>query len=289
MTRKIAVSALLVWAVAAGSLLGQFHPVGVHGIGRFTEPSPTIAGDTGGLAAASDPGGTIREGQAVVRYLLHCGYAVRTRTKLLIFDYVRQTRRAPGVPEQKDLAHGWIDPDEIKDLDVYVFVTHSHNDHFDPVILEWQDRLDRVTYIFGWKATDDPHHYCLASPRARVTIGDMNIWTVNSHHSGVPEVAYLVQTDGLTIFHGGDWKDDYESAVDYLLTRAPKVDIAFLGAHTREWIVYALRHMKPRAVFPMHYGGEESVYASFARECADSGLEVQIETPGARGDSFRYP
>jgi len=232
-------------------------------------------------------------GEAYVWYLLHCGYAVKTPTKLLIFDYVRATRDFSETSSEQSLATGRINPAEIKDLDVYVFVSHSHEDHYDQVIFDWQDEVDNLTYIFGWRATDDSSNYHLVGPGASLQIDDMNVYTINCR-SGVPEVAYLVKTDGLTIFFQGDYKSDSAAGIDYLLDKCDTVDMAFLGAHTRQWrdasarIVRIMERLQPRVVFPMHYGGKEQTYQSFARECAELGLPSVVKCPEKSGDRFHY-
>ncbi|TFH64433.1 MAG: MBL fold metallo-hydrolase [Candidatus Zixiibacteriota bacterium] len=234
-----------------------------------------------------------QSGEAYVWYLLHCGYAIKTSTKLLIFDYVRTTRDVTKTPTVQSLTSGLINPDEIKDLDVYVFVSHSHEDHYDPIILDWRKRIRNLTYIFGWQATDDSSHYHLVGPRASLQIDDMSIYTIN-WRSGVPEVAYLVKTDGLTIFFQGDYRSDSGADIDYLLDKCDTVDMAFLGAHTRRWgdasarIVRIMERLRPRVVFPMHYGGKEQAYRLFARECTELGLLSVIQCPGKPGDRFHY-
>lgn len=235
----------------------------------------------------------LQNGEAYVWYLLHCGYAVKTPTRLLIFDYVPATQHAPETPLEPSLATGRINPAEIRDLDVYVFVSHSHEDHYDPVIFDWQGRIDKLTYIFGWQATGDSSHYHLVGPRATLQIDGMDVYTVNCR-SGVPEVAYLVKTDGLTIFFQGDYKSDSPADIDYLLDQCDTVDMAFLGGHTRRWgnastrIVRIMEQMRPRVVFPMHYGGKEQTYREFARECAESGLPYTVTCPEKSGDRFHY-
>ena len=235
----------------------------------------------------------LRSGEAYVWYLLHCGYAVRTSTKLLIFDYVRTTRDATEASPVQSLCTGRIDPAEIKDLDVYVFVTHSHEDHYDPIILDWQDQVDHLTYIFGWQATDDSSHHHLVGPRASLRLGDMDVYTINCR-SGVPEVAYLIKTDGLAIFFQGDYKSDSLTDIDYLLTKCDTVDIAFFGATTRRWpeasarIARMMERTRPRAVFPMHFGGQEETCREFAQECAERGLPFPINCPNNPGDQFHY-
>ena len=65
---------------------------------------------------------TMRDGESIIWSLGHCGYAVKTKSKLLIFDY--HSYGSP--PEKPSLANGYINLDEIKDLDIVVFVSHNH-------------------------------------------------------------------------------------------------------------------------------------------------------------------
>lgn len=235
----------------------------------------------------------LQNGEAYVWYLLHCAYALKTPTKLLIFDYVRSTRDFPDTTSRQSLASGRINPHELKGLDVYVFVTHAHEDHYDPVILDWADKIENLTYIFGWQATDDSSHYHLVGPRASLRIDEMDIFTINCR-SGVPEVAYLIKTDSLTIFFQGDYKSDSAADIDYLLDKCDTVDMAFLGATPRRWadasarIVGMMERLDPKIVFPMHFGGKEQAYQVFADECAELGLPYIIECPKKPGDMFYY-
>ncbi|NIM51288.1 MAG: hypothetical protein GTO22_18895, partial [Gemmatimonadales bacterium] len=89
--------------------------------------------------------------QATVWYLRHSGWAVRVGDALLVFDY----QESLGMEDVTDatprtLENGLIDPAEISDLDVFVFVSHAHGDHYDPVIFEWQGEIERLTYFIGW-------------------------------------------------------------------------------------------------------------------------------------------
>ena len=61
----------------------------------------------------------LADGQAVVWYLGHSGWAVKTRNHLLIFDYWKQD----AAPDEPGLANGTINPEELKDLDVTVFAS----------------------------------------------------------------------------------------------------------------------------------------------------------------------
>src|SRR5512137_1137327 len=197
-------------------------------------------------------------GEASVWYLGHCGYAVRTANHLLIFDYQEQRdgQQPKKRPERPSLSSGWIDPEEIKDLKVRVFVSHSHGDHFDPVIFSWKQTVPDISYFFGWKAADDPSFTSLVGPRAETKSDGLEIATINSHHSGVPEVAWLVKVDGLVIYHNGDCMVDFAKDYPHLQARAGRIDIAFVPRVHGEKEHYGrqnaelFRRFKPRAVFP---------------------------------------
>jgi len=40
-------------------------------------------------------------------------------------------------------------------------------------------------------------------------IRGVEAYTINDHHDGVPEVAYLVETDGVVMYHSGDYVGRY--------------------------------------------------------------------------------
>lgn len=226
----------------------------------------------------------LKEGEAYVWYLGHCGYAVKTRSRLLIFDYWR--REKP--PAEPALANGWIDPQEIRDLDVWVFVTHSHVDHYDPIILEWEKTVPNIHFVFGWQAGRNQKHHYLVGPRAELKEEGIEISTINSHHDDVPEVAYLVRTDGLVLLHGGDYAGDCRADYPYLAANAPGVDLAFLGALMESNILTPIETLKPKVVFPMHYGGQEAQYKPFAEQIEAKYKGVGVRCPENRGDRFFF-
>ena len=72
----------------------------------------------------------------------------------------------------------------------------------------------------------------MPAPRASKTLNGMEVFTVNGEHDTVPEVAYLVKVDGLSIYHSGDYMgpiDRFRGDMDYLLDKAGTIDIAFIG------------------------------------------------------------
>ncbi|MDH4272298.1 MAG: ankyrin repeat domain-containing protein, partial [Candidatus Aminicenantes bacterium] len=251
---------------------------------------PAVAGKLTAAGAKPSAGGSardltsllakpLRDGEAIVWHLGHCGFGVKTRSRLMIFDY---WPREPA-PEKPSLANGFVNPDEIKDQNVTVFVSHNHSDHFDPVILSWRPVVKKITYVFGWNARKGERTIDLAVPRATKTLDGMDIFTVNAVPDDVPEVAYLVKVDGLSIYHSGDYlgtADSGRADMDYLLGKAGAVDLAFIGNFQQaEWL-------RPKLVFPIHAGGREYMYGAFARKAAAKHIPSRVILPENKGDRF---
>lgn len=248
--------------------------------------------------AALRPGGQ----QATVWYLRHSGWAVRLGDALLVFDY-QESRGMEGVTAvtPRNLENGFIDPREIGDLAVYVFVTHAHGDHYDPVIFEWQGRIRRLTYFIGWE--DQPTSHCarfvrtaaqchtMGGARARAEQPDIQVYTVNSHHNGIPEVAYLVRHGDWTVYHNGDYMADYVADHAYLKTVTRGIDLAFvLGAPSHRWphlarAVHMAREFSVPVLLPMHFRDREMCEA-FAADVAAEGVAAEVRCPTARGQRF---
>jgi hypothetical protein len=96
--------------------------------------------------------------QATVWYLRHAGWAVRLGDALLVFDYQEELGMEDVTDDTpRNLENGFINPEEISDLDVFVFVTHAHGDHYDPVIFEWQGEIENLTYFIGWDEHPESH------------------------------------------------------------------------------------------------------------------------------------
>ena len=247
---------------------------------------------SGGVGNTSESGVAVQSGEAVIWYLGHCGYAVKTENHLLIFDYIELEES----PQERGMDLGFIDPEEIKDLNVSVFVTHEHVDHYDQIIYTWDGVIENIEYFFGWQAGDNPNYHYLVGPRAEIETNGMEIFTVNSHHSGVPEVAYLVKVDGLVIFHEGDYQgrmgrnapSRVVEDMDYLLTKVDRVDLMFIGAWLGDPIVEMLERLNPKIAFPMHDRKQEHKYLEFAKEAKAKGIAAEIVCPTKRGDNFRF-
>lgn len=225
----------------------------------------------------------LKQGEAIIWYLGSCGWAVKTKNYFLIFDYWEYGKK----PTEPSLLNGRINPDNLKDLNVHVFVTHSHADHYDPVIYEWENYIDNIEYVFGWKANENPDHIYLVGPRATKKSDDVEIYTINSHHVDVPEVAFLVKVDGLSIYFNGDYNGEIRKDIDYLTTKSAHVDLAFAegGASVT---TYMLERFKPTVWFPMHERGTEFKYKKYEQKITEMKFKTTVVCAENRGDRYFF-
>lgn len=266
---------------------GLVELLAAHGTGS----APDVAGPTLAEHAA------VRDGEAAIVYLNHSGYAVKTSNHLVIFDYWENPN---AMPDEPSLRSGRIRPEEIAGENVVVFVSHEHADHYDPVIFEWRERVPNITYVLGCQpegATD----YTYMAGRQERRIGDLRVRTIESNDTGV---GFVVEVDGLTLFHAGDhanrmrdFSGTYLPEIEYLVAHEVHPDIAFLpisGCRFRDQVAVKLgvhhfiETMKPKMFFPAHAGGGEFRYAEFAEECRGRFPDTRVCPPECDGDVFCF-
>ncbi|KPK63612.1 hypothetical protein AMJ83_06195 [candidate division WOR_3 bacterium SM23_42] len=241
----------------------------------------------------------LNDKEAIIWHLGHSGWAIKTQHHLLIFDYF--TDRNGPLPTDASLASGYIVPDAIKDENVTVFVTHHHTDHYDPTIFEWQNDLPKIEYVLGFQPSQIDNEYTLIGPHTERALDDMKVTTIRSNDTGV---GFLVEVDGLVIFHAGDHANGfmdmsgtYTPEIDALADKNMKIDLAFfpivgcrlgtpesvqLGVH------YAIEKLNPTIVLPMHARDATYRYREFAEEAATKGYTTQITYATSKGDRFLF-
>jgi ankyrin repeat protein len=255
---------------------------------------------------AQDLKNELADREAVLWYLGHCGWAIKTKSKLLIFDYWERS----GKPTEPCLANGHILPAEIKDENVYVFVSHEHRDHYDSTIFSWANSLDNITYIFGFhpENLDEDERMGYAGQQyeyidfnSTKTIDDIDITTIRANDAGQ---GFLVKADGLSIYHAGDhagWREGqregFTSEIDFLAGKSEKIDFAFVnvtGCHVRDTIAlaeatyYTIDKLNPQILVPTHGIDREEVYKAFAEKIHGKGYDIEVLCPNHRGDKYVY-
>ncbi len=223
----------------------------------------------------------LKNGEAAVWYLFHAGWAVKTSSTLMIFDY---------------LPNGFVDPNEIKDQNVYVFISHGHGDHFDQTILEWKKVIPNITYVFGWQAQEAQGHHAFGKDHLSKSIGPLKVKNIFHNFDNIPESAFLIEVDGLTIYFSGDHgsftgalNPVYKDNIDYMSQQSDEFDLVFLsifGSPTYDGELYAIDKFKPRVLLPMHYGGRESDAERFVSLARLKFPKTKFWYPLKQGDRF---
>lgn len=202
-----------------------------------------------------------------VTYLHHSGFSVETETKVLLFDYYTEGARK-----------AYFDPTAYGGKEIFVFVSHAHEDHYDRRILDWAN-YPNVNYVLSFDVrtmAGFEGKVLHVQPHEEYALGEITIRTLQSNDEGV---AFLVKADGKTIYHAGDlnwwhWngepdsfnediKRSYITEIDRL--KGEKIDVAFVPADLRLedkyfWAVnYFLQTVGAKVLFPMHFWGRFDV------------------------------
>ena len=195
----------------------------------------------------------------------HSGFLVELSLCNLIFDYFK---------DRCDV----VTP-EIFSKKTFVFVSHTHADHYSRKIFRWSEFGD-VTYIL-----DSGCRIPRSAPQdvSRISEGEqISLWKnlVNVKAYGSTDIgcSFLVDVDGYKIFHAGDlncWYWEDESTAEELIEderryleiikgiAGQKIDLAFipedpkLGKHSKMGIKYFEEIVAPGRIIPMHFPGNE--------------------------------
>ena len=227
-----------------------------------------------------------------VTYLYHSGFAVELEKHIFVFDYMKG--KLPDWDGRKE---------------IIFFASHKHPDHFVMDIFQWFEKYENLRYVLGSdiKLSDkylecngvDP---CVktvitnAGKNRTLELGDVKIETLRSTDEGV---AFIVCTEGKTIYHAGDlnwwhWEGEADSwntqmEKDYKkeisLIDGRHFDVAFVPLDPRlEWayglgMQEFLEHTDTDHVFPMHMWDDYRTIDKYkksdkGRQYADKVMEI---------------
>ncbi len=212
-----------------------------------------------------------------VTYIHHDGFLAECRDRYLLFDYYRG-----AIPE--------MDPEK----PLYVFASHRHGDHFNEDIFQLANRYPKVQYILAkdiWMSRVPESlrgRTIRMGWRKQEEMDGMVIRTLKSTDEGV---AFLVEVDGMTIYHAGDlndWRwneesDQWNEAMHQKYMKeitglaGEKIRCAFLPLDPRqeEWYWLGMdefmKTVGAETVFPMHFWGDFDVIRRLKEEpCSDA-------------------
>ena len=246
--------------------------------------------------------------KVIIQYIFHSGFALEIDDYFLVFDYFNP----PGSDQSPGLTYEDIAEKISASKYPFVFVSHGHHDHFSPVIFDWRKKHTQLTFILSsevaWKHVPlDAHtnsHYISMSPYEHVGKNGIMVSSFGSTDLGV---SFLVEVDGLRIFHAGDlnwwhWEEDstkeeleeeerkFKKEVSYLETE--RIDILFfpvdprLGEHFWLGGAYMLEVFHPKLFVPMHFGEECDITKQFADKMKK--YEVPIFEISKRGQKIQF-
>jgi L-ascorbate metabolism protein UlaG (beta-lactamase superfamily) len=219
-----------------------------------------------------------------INYLYNSGFTVETENNLLIFDYCLD-EALMGV---KNRRNGTVGIEDLRiNKDVLVFSSHSHSDHFNPVILEWRKVRPDINYILSSdigidievESNNDKLYHLSAKEELRLK--DVSIKAFGSTDIGI---SFLVRVDGVDIFHAGDlnwwhWWDEPDKEnlkaekmfkLEIEKLRGNNVDIAFFPVDQRLKSYYFfggeyfIKEMTPKIFIPMHFRENFEITKKFA-------------------------
>ena len=249
--------------------------------------------------------GTVDTPRASIWYLHHSGFAVETAGHFLVFDYYCD--RPEG--EARSLENGVVSPCQLDgDKKILVFVSHGHGDHFNRVIFAWQKDRSDIVYVLSNDIKPKvepslPNSYFVL-PYQQLCIDDVRIRTYGSTDAGV---SFLVEVDGLRIFHAGDlncWYWYYESTPEELKQdkesfereiqkmAGERIDIAFFPVDPRLKEYYHMggehfiNQLRPDLFVPMHFWEQYDVTRKFAEKMKD--VPTRVISLSHRGQNIIY-
>lgn len=236
--------------------------------------------------------------QAEIYHLFHSGAALRIKDKLFIFDYFKDDLEGKN-KLQSSLENGVIREESFKGInEAFVFVTHSHHDHYNPVIFEWEKYCENINYILAAEVKKKKdiaarENIYFMEQDQNISVADLKIASFGSTDEGI---SFLVEIEDLSIFHAGDlnwwkWKKfnkkvqkreerEYKREVDKL--KGKEIDIAFVPVDPRleenYYLAgkYFINKIKPALFIPIHFADNFDI-TKFFRDRFNSNQTRAVE------------
>ncbi|NIM99608.1 MAG: hypothetical protein GTO24_16515 [candidate division Zixibacteria bacterium] len=232
-----------------------------------------------------------KDREAVVWYLAHRGWAVKTANHVLIFDAEEFGVTRPTEPS---LANGFLTTHELADQDIFAIYTCYHGEPGEPAYVHTiEDSIASITYVHNegdrWRGSEGTVYM---KPREEKKLDDMRIVSALTP-GNMPMMAYLCDLDGLTIFYSGFRPRDiekYKEEIDFLTQYTTKVDLAFLPIAEADAedsaSIYLCEKLHPRYVFPLDPDRREHLYPDVAKMTAEKGFKTEVLCAENPGDHF---
>jgi len=229
-------------------------------------------------------------------HLIQSSFLLKLNGKVMIFDYFI----APGqITENSGIETGVIRPETLINEEVYVFVSHSHEDHFNPVVFDWNKSIPDIHYILSYDLPKSQVKGTILRPNEEKTLKDIRVRSYPSTDDGL---AYSIYVKGKHIYFSGDnafwnWDGDLDDDIYERIALADidgekAMDIAFQVCDPRldgmgdGGIHIFARKFQPKLLVPIHSFGQYEFNARVENRLRKSGFENTYWCVSGRGDSF---
>lgn len=189
-----------------------------------------------------------------ITYIYHSAFSVELAKHILLFDYVKG--ELPIFSSDKKLI---------------VFVSHAHADHYDQKIFNLRKQYQHIQFVLSDDVSIPSVQDCIfVKVHEQYQLSDVGVTTLASTDAGV---AYVVQVEGKTIYHGGDlnwwdWgsedtaeeseamKQQYLAEISSLANE--QIDVAFVPLDPRLKEAFSkgmdafIQCTHTKTIFPMH-------------------------------------
>ena len=163
----------------------------------------------------------------------------------------------------------------------YIFVTHEHGDHYDAGALKLLSG-DKTQLVMNKRCADMYGSGKVMVNGDKLQLGDITVEAVAAYnstpgreqfHPKGRDNGYILTIDGLRIYIAGDTEDIPE------MSTVKDIDIAFLPCNqpftmTPEQLIRAAKVIKPRVLFPYHYG--QTDLSTVPAALKGTGIDVRI-------------
>jgi L-ascorbate metabolism protein UlaG (beta-lactamase superfamily) len=164
----------------------------------------------------------------------------------------------------------------------YIFVTHEHGDHFDPEAIR-QLSTDKTRLITNHRCGEQLGYGTLMANGEGLRLpGDITVEAVPAYntteghlkfHPKGRDNGYVLTIGGTRIYIAGDTEDIPEMA------QLKDIDVAFLPCNqpytmTPDQLVKATRVVKPKVLFPYHYG--QTDVSRLPELLREDGIDVRL-------------
>lgn len=232
-----------------------------------------------------------------ITYIYHSCFLAELEQLYVLFDYFKGT--LPPLSLDKDLL---------------VLASHRHGDHFSSDIFDLSEQHPRVRFILSddiWQNRVPEKHFCRTEyVDSGMTLslsegGGTQITTFKSTDEGV---AFLVENNGRTLYHGGDlnnwrwnseskaWNNDmaanYHRELEKIRSHGVALDVAMLPLDGRqeEWFYLGFHEFMEtvgaKNAFPMHFWEDYGIIRRFKELPTTQGYRDKVIEIKQEGQSF---